>query len=632
MSLTLDGDNGLLQLHEAELRHSNTPASAAAANAFLPPFISPVPQSWTRPDIEYLYQKGVFSLPDRKDLCALLRSYVEWVHPLCPLLDLHEFLAAIAHPDGSSGSVSLMVLHSVLLAGAAFVDERHLAGHDSRLSARKDYFTRAKLLYSMGYESDRLRIVQSLLLMSYWQELHDDAANHWYWAEVGCSVARSIGLYKDPTSAGMSDGDKALWKRVGWSCMLRDRVLNLGVRMPPKIRPSEFQLPMLEEADFGVEPFPSAVVDLLGGCELLANPQLHARLARMCIEKCKLCVLLGNVFDALYVDSSPKLGERTEVTLILLPRAADEDPESSSRVEQSLHSWLLNLPLEMQHQQPSEPFLSSETELSLVHSSLVLMFYQAIMCTVYRPRLLSSDDSASYDMTKQKMNYATLMITRQLECLQTHGLLRFMPSSCVTFLLTAAVNHLVEYKSSKGGDRTPQHLRRFRDCCWYLESLQAVHIYAKYAAIFLDGIAGQAGISPSHGPTVSRSSETGGHKHQDREPSDTEGLGPWAVAHTPDQLRHQPSAETSSTPTSRMTLPSADGAAMAMALQDGGTLARSGYLDGASSYHADTLAPSGQVEMQEFLSRTLWEHGWLDEVAEKWPEYLDYSQPFGPWQ
>jgi hypothetical protein len=68
----------------------------------------------------------------------------------------------------------------------------------------------------MGYESNRLRIVQALLLMSYWQEIHDEPANHWYWAELGCLVARTIGLYRDPSTKDISQPRKRLWKRVGW--------------------------------------------------------------------------------------------------------------------------------------------------------------------------------------------------------------------------------------------------------------------------------------------------------------------------------------------------------------------------------------------------------------------------------
>lgn len=117
------------------------------ANGVLPAYVNPIPQGWTDDDIAYVSKKQVFAIPEPKFRNALLRSYVEWVHPLCPIIDLQAFLGAIARPDGSGGTISLLVLHAVLLAGAAFVDRHYLtaAGYTSRLTARKDFFVKAKV-------------------------------------------------------------------------------------------------------------------------------------------------------------------------------------------------------------------------------------------------------------------------------------------------------------------------------------------------------------------------------------------------------------------------------------------------------------------------------------------------------
>ena len=106
-----------------------------------------MPRSWHNQDAEFLVRKGVLTIPAPRLLKDLLQSYVEWVHPLCPVLDLPEFLGAMTQPDGSKGRVSLLVLYAVFLAGAAFVPERVLRtnGYSSRLAARKDFFSKAKV-------------------------------------------------------------------------------------------------------------------------------------------------------------------------------------------------------------------------------------------------------------------------------------------------------------------------------------------------------------------------------------------------------------------------------------------------------------------------------------------------------
>jgi hypothetical protein len=122
------------------------PDAVPVATGILPAYVSALPSSWTEDDVRYISAKQVLTVPEPELRSALLQSYIEWVHPLCPVLDLEEFLTAIARQDGSGGRISLLVLHAVLLAGAAFVDERCLvaAGYGSRLVARKAFFLRAR--------------------------------------------------------------------------------------------------------------------------------------------------------------------------------------------------------------------------------------------------------------------------------------------------------------------------------------------------------------------------------------------------------------------------------------------------------------------------------------------------------
>lgn len=112
----------------------------------LPPYIQP-PRHIPQEDINYIFAKKAFNVPCARLRNSLLRSYVDWVYPYCPSLDLNDFLSAIAAGDGSRGTISLLVLHAVMLAGAAFVGISYLheAGYPTRLAARKDFFSRAKV-------------------------------------------------------------------------------------------------------------------------------------------------------------------------------------------------------------------------------------------------------------------------------------------------------------------------------------------------------------------------------------------------------------------------------------------------------------------------------------------------------
>lgn len=467
--------------------------------------------------------------------------------------------------------------------------------------------------------------------MSYWQEKHDESTNHWYWSELGCLTARAIGLFKDPVATSLSDRSKALRRRIGWSCVLRDRVLNLGVRMPTKVKNIELGLPTLSEADFDIGRFGPDAENLFSDCHLLRDVSLQSRLAKMCIEKTKLCLALEVVFDCLYEESHPKLGTRTEVTLILLPAAEKAGSIDVSNLADQLQEWPKSLPDELKSGE-QDPVVDVQSRIMSLHYSVLRMFYETIMCTFYRPLLLAEQFSTHVPSgrCKQRVAHSTMLITRSFEDLDEHDLVRFLPSSGVTFLLTAATNHLMEFKLMRQGAPQHRHLRRFQDCLSYMKTLKGTHVYAKYAELFLRHVALQVGLNKHSVPA----GDTNDDKLVERE-----GLGPWATAHTPDLLvpqlgiPHQTAAAEGalsadvgedgdiavsphSNRRSSASILAQDGAQDYMQSTIVANSGAAGYVfDGSPSCDVDELiAGSG------FLSNTLWEYGWVNQVTNIWPE------------
>jgi hypothetical protein len=123
------------------------------ASSQLPAFIRPLPAKIASEDVNYLYMKGALTLPSPPLQNALLRAYVEFVHPYMPMMELHDFLSSINSVDGLCGQVSLFLYHAVMFASTAYVDSKYLkeAGFANRKAARKAYFqkTRVSLLKSL---------------------------------------------------------------------------------------------------------------------------------------------------------------------------------------------------------------------------------------------------------------------------------------------------------------------------------------------------------------------------------------------------------------------------------------------------------------------------------------------------
>ena len=113
----------------------------------LPDYLKPLPQRMTSVDIDYLFAKGALSLPETPVRNALLRAYLEFVHPYMPLIEIHELLQIIEDGTGQSGRMSLLLFQAIMFAGTAFVDMEYLkgAGYTNRKAARKAFFQKARV-------------------------------------------------------------------------------------------------------------------------------------------------------------------------------------------------------------------------------------------------------------------------------------------------------------------------------------------------------------------------------------------------------------------------------------------------------------------------------------------------------
>jgi Fungal Zn(2)-Cys(6) binuclear cluster domain len=125
------------------------PAPHFASRTVLPPYVRRLPPALVTDDIEYLQKKGCLDIPTDNIRNALLSSYIQYVHPYMPILDLEHFLCPVEASDGSMGKISLLLLQAVLFAGAAFVDGQYLfaAGFSDRKTARKTFCSRAKVCF-----------------------------------------------------------------------------------------------------------------------------------------------------------------------------------------------------------------------------------------------------------------------------------------------------------------------------------------------------------------------------------------------------------------------------------------------------------------------------------------------------
>ncbi|KAF2463128.1 uncharacterized protein BDR25DRAFT_347359 [Lindgomyces ingoldianus] len=472
--------------------------------ADLPLYIKPLPARIGPDEVAYLEKKGALTVPKSTLRNEMLRAYVEFVHPYMPLLDLHDFLPIVDRPDGSLGKASLILFQAVMFAGSAFVDMRHLrnAGYATRKEARKDFFQKTRLLYDFDYESDRVSLVQSLLLLTYYYETPDDQKDTWHWMGVATSVAHTIGLHRNPDKTNMDTKRTRLWKRIWWSTYMRDRLIALGMRRPTRIKTEDFDVPMLTLDDFELAPIPDTVTCLPPDCRVAFNVKMQRELAIMCIEKAKLCLCISHVLSKQYCvlnNNQGLMNDRT--TMMLLPKKLDPETGEVKACDEELQKWVNELPEEAKYTDK----LTGENALDL-HRALLHMVFFTTLSALHRPQVLPSSHTAPtptdakqglghdfLDVSRRNVRRAASAITSIAQRLDSANLVKFLPTTGVTVLLPAIIIHLLDIKAPEEETRRSS-LRGFCQCMAVMGKLRDLYAAADYSTAFLEAAIRKAGI------------------------------------------------------------------------------------------------------------------------------------------
>jgi Fungal specific transcription factor domain len=145
-------------------------------------------------------------------------------------------------------------------------------------------------------ELDDLAIAQGSLLLSFQSSMVDQNINSSLLATaIGYAKRANAHLYySDPT---FTKEERHQRKRLWWSCILRDRIIALGVRRPLQIPPDSFDFGQecLTEADF---------VNEIEKSQVYRAPTKHL-LVEIVALQCQLAVAVTPLLMAMYPTRTP---------------------------------------------------------------------------------------------------------------------------------------------------------------------------------------------------------------------------------------------------------------------------------------------------------------------------------------
>jgi hypothetical protein len=331
--------------------------------------------------------------------------------------------------------------------------------------------------------------------MTYWYETPDDSKDTWHWMGIAISLAHTIGLHRDPSKTPMTLRKQKLWKRVWWSCFMRDRLIALGMRRPTRIKGGDFDVPQLDEADFELEVLPQDNRLLGPDCALIRDVEMQRELAIMCIQKAKLCQLIGEVLQVQYcVLSRTGMGPEhtTNSTHMLLPNKNGDNMEDVEEVDRHLREWFQNPP-EACRYRPIDPLTITEgNKVLAVQRNLLHMVYHTTVSALHRPLFLPPSPAEApnppldvQETARQRVREAAEHITRMVAEMRRHRLERYLPTTGVTVILPATIIHMLDMKNLDLEARV-KAAQGLKECLTVMSNLRNIYAAADFATGFLD--------------------------------------------------------------------------------------------------------------------------------------------------
>ncbi|KAH0842469.1 hypothetical protein AYO21_10772 [Fonsecaea monophora] len=355
-------------------------------------------------DVVYLEAKGGLSLPPRPIRDELLRLYFSHVYPYAPILDRVKFMQ-----DYAADQHSTFVLQSLFANVVPYAPEHLLrqAGYEDRITAQKQLYAKAALLYDMGYEKNQLYLLQGSIMLSSLSFSYAIDKDYRYWLTNAGRIATQMGLHRNYVSQNLGRRSKRLFRSIWWVLYDRDTLLTIsGLDNLKRFDERYCDTVPLEESDWEDEDeVPAEFRDIL-------PPVTRVQKAFM-MEYSKLSIISGYFIRDFKTPAKP-------------PTFVEID-----RLSNQITSWRKQLPLEIIHALQDE--WTPDHVLILV---LLAMGYrlEAVFARAAKDHYRTSGSSSGGDVgcvqrMAQRQENAMFELSTMIQRASLHDVLHLCPLS-----------------------------------------------------------------------------------------------------------------------------------------------------------------------------------------------------------
>ncbi|KAI0126393.1 fungal-specific transcription factor [Xylariales sp. AK1849] len=405
-------------------------------------------------DVNYLESQGCLRVPTREILDEFVQQYFLHVHPMLPMINEGDFWDMYGHfgYGGSGDKMSLLVFQSMLFASCNFVSKESIkaVGFSSIRAARATLYRRCKLLYDFDSESSMVYLAQAALLLSHWSPnfTHAFKKANSTWLGIAIQNAKSAEAHHysampafSSTASPVQKKKQNVLKRLWWCCIIRDRILPLGLRRSVKITRSHFDFDAnagLGYADLADEVDRSKVY----------NSGTKKCLIEIFVQIVDLCAVLTDLLMLVFpLDDSPGWGKKAE----------SEDTERVRECKHALRRWYkgatLRFPMfggDLMPRMSVSGGKGFQHDSVIVYTNLMYMYYHSSRVALSHHEVLqTAAAAASPNLTSNLKEFSTIYDNRHelqdaasgvTECLKELiqlRLARWLPISASTSIFNA---------------------------------------------------------------------------------------------------------------------------------------------------------------------------------------------------
>lgn len=202
--------------------------------------------------VQYLRAMGCFDLPPQSVCSSNLEVYFTHVHPLLPVIDKKEFLAAYY---GSDSPPSLLVLRAIFLAASRY------SGGDQVRSDCDDMHSKLRALIEAGLSTERISVVQATVIASLHWEGREGVNSAIDNLSLAVRICQEMGLHR---KAAVEQGaSQPVLRRIWWVVYALDRFNAAQEGTPFLINERDCDADPLTEGDFRDEDQMTCKITLL---------------------------------------------------------------------------------------------------------------------------------------------------------------------------------------------------------------------------------------------------------------------------------------------------------------------------------------------------------------------------------